>query len=164
MDPTVDMLSRVIEATGHTLELSATAPTPPSEMARKQPRLGDLVAAWQRTESRDQPEWTALRAFLDHLALHPEQVASAIAGKPRRSGSPMMDTLLAGIAEKLADDTGRPRPAWTTRVPAMKETWLPPGTPRMRELARRTAPTQLAERGLLIGERSLWRRPGTLDA
>ena len=67
MDPTVDMLSRVIEATGHTLELSATAPTPPSEMARRQPRLGDLVAAWQRTESRDQPEWTALRAFLDAL-------------------------------------------------------------------------------------------------
>ena len=42
-----------------------------------------------------------------------------------------MDNLLAGIAEKVCDDIGLPRPAWTRRVHSLKDRWLGSGIPRM---------------------------------
>jgi len=69
----------------------------------------------------------------------------------------MMDALLAGMAEKLADDHGLRRPGWTRTAPKMKPEWVASGTPRMREEQRKHAPRQLLDRGLVIDERSLWR-------
>jgi hypothetical protein len=73
-----------------------------------------------------------------------------------------MDALLAGIAEKLADDNQLPRPGWTHTAPKMRPEWTPPGTPRMRDQYRESAPRQLLERGLLIDESSLWRDRATV--
>lgn len=74
----------------------------------------------------------------------------------------MIDALLAGIAEKLADDSGRPRPAWTQQVPALVREWAMPGTPQMIESRRGSTPPQLRDRGLVLDEASLWRSRATV--
>jgi transcriptional regulator with XRE-family HTH domain len=153
VDPTVGMLARLLSAAGRQLELG-THRTPGPEIA-------DLADAWSRG---DRPDWTRLRAFLDQLARHPEQKGPAMLRRPAPSGSAVLDTLLAGVAEKISDDAGLPRPTWARAVPPLPEPWATPGTPRMREAIAAATPRQLARRGLCIDERSLWREPATVDA
>jgi transcriptional regulator with XRE-family HTH domain len=156
VDPTVGMLARLLRAAGRELELGTRrAPGP---------EIGDLSDAWSRGPRGDRPDWTRLRAFLDQLALHPEHKGSATLRKPAPSGSALLDTMLAGIAEKTCDDAGLPRPTWARRVPGLPEPWATPGTPAMQETVRVATPRQLAERGLSIDERSLWREPATVGA
>lgn len=153
MDPTVGMLKRLLRAAGYEIELT----TRPSDRPRSS-QLRVLSDAWNSTAVGDRPDWTRLRAFLDHLARHPEDVAFAIRRAPRRSGSAVMDSLLAGIADKLADDHKLPRPSWTSASSRrLQDLWATPGTPRMRETARRATPAQLREHGLAISSDSLWR-------
>ena len=68
-----------------------------------------------------------------------------------------MDALLAGIADKLADDARLPRPAWTKRTPRLESEWSAPGTPAMLAARQAATPPQLKERGLVLDEASLWR-------
>jgi hypothetical protein len=70
----------------------------------------------------EQPDWTRLRAFLDSLARHPDLAEHAIRAKPRPSGSEFLDNVLAGIAEKVAEDSSIPRPAWTRKA-STKDGW-----------------------------------------
>ncbi len=155
VDPTVGMLRRILTAAGDDLDISARR-TPG-------PRIADLVDAWSRdAEGRDWPDWTRLRAFLDHIALHPELKAPATVPAPEPSGSPVMDALLAAIAEKICDDAGIARPTWTRRIRPLRETWSPPATPRMLAIARASTPPQLAARGLVLSQDSLWRDPSTV--
>jgi transcriptional regulator with XRE-family HTH domain len=159
VDPTFGMLRRLLEAAGQDLRLRSIR-RPPSQRG---PVLAELMDAW--VESPDEhPDWTKLRSFLDDLALHPDRVETAIIRRPAKSPSPVLDTLLAGIAEKLADDAGIGRPAWTRRTPCLCEEWSPFGTPRMRAMWRSAAPSQLLDRGLVIDEPSLWRDPETVGA
>jgi len=94
---------------------------------------------------------------LDYLAAHPEAVAEAIKVPPRRTRSQMMNALLAGIADKLADDNGLSRPSWTRSAGSLRRCWYSPGTPRMHQQARELAPRQLLARNIAIREDSLWR-------
>lgn len=151
MDPTVGMLRRLLGAAGHEIELS-TRPTP------IRLRLADLHDAWRASSAGDRPDWTRLRAFIDHLSLHPDAVPEALRRPPSRSGSPVMDALLAALASKLADDHGLARPRWTSaRHRRLPELWESPGTPSMRARARTSTPPQLLEHGLVISADSLWR-------
>ena len=158
MDPTVGMLSRLLAATGRTLELSVG-----NAQAAASTGLADLVDAWTTGATGVRPDWTRLRALTDSLALHPEQTAAAINRTPPPSGSPMLDALLAGMADKLADDHGLRRPAWT-RAPLrfLPSPWESPGTPRMRRAALAQTPAQLLEHGIIASLDSLWRDPSTL--
>lgn len=159
VDPTVGMLRRLLEAAGRELRLKSTR-WPSSQRG---PVLAELTGAW--VESPDEhPDWTRLRSFLDDLSLHPDRVGTAIIRRPAKSPSPVLDTLLAGIAEKLADDAGIGRPAWTRRTPCLREEWSPFGTARMQATWRSAAPPQLLDRGLVIDEPSLWRDPETVGA
>jgi len=126
------------------------------------PALADLTSAWNRSPAGDRPDWTRLRAFLDQLARHPAEVEAAITTKPVASGSAPLDALLAGIADKLADDHGLTRPAWTATVPRLQTRWQTPGTPRMQAAALRRTPPQLRERGLSVSKDSLSRESGTV--
>lgn len=119
--------------------------------------LADLHDAWRSTPRGPRPDWTRLRAFLERLDRHPELIAAAIRSPPRRTRSAMMNALLAGIADKLADDSGLSRPSWTRAAGGLKRCWYSPGTPRMRAAARASAPAQLLRRNLAIREDSLWR-------
>lgn len=144
--PTVGMLDRIVEAAGFELcvDVRRRGPQPP--------RLGDLAGAWSLRRGAPRLEWTRWRALLDHLALHPERVPDAIFVPPPPSGDRIVDALLAAVAEKLADDAGLPRPAWCALTPGLSEPYAPPARGE-----RGPVPPQLAERGLLIDETSLWR-------
>jgi transcriptional regulator with XRE-family HTH domain len=150
IDPTTGMLERILAAAGGRLRLEVDPA----------PRLAELVRAWHPgpADSIDSVDFTVLRIFIDRLLLEPVLVASAIADAPPPSGSAFMDNLLAGIAEKLADDAGTARPGWTTRVPPLDHPYEPRGPVRVRERAARTTPDQLRARGLLLERESLWRR------
>jgi transcriptional regulator with XRE-family HTH domain len=149
MDPTYTMLARVLGAAGRELRTSA-------DELPDRPSLARLADAWRPTARGTTFDWTRLRGFVDWLRQHPDQVDEAIATPPARS-EPVLDGLLAGIAEKLADDHGAPRPRWTAAVPPLPEPWRPPGTPRMVAQAERTTPQQLKLRNIVLAERDLWR-------
>jgi transcriptional regulator with XRE-family HTH domain len=157
LDPTTGMLARLLEAAGCRLELAAVrAPVP---------GLADLVNAWVVDPlGQDRPDWTRLRGFLDYLAEHPRLVGVTVATAPPPSGSRFMDALLAGIAEKICDDAGLPRPGWTRRVPGLEIAWMSPGTPRMQAAAQSGTPPQFATRNIFVRADSLWRRAATVGA
>ncbi|MGH3975525.1 MAG: helix-turn-helix domain-containing protein [Pseudonocardiaceae bacterium] len=178
IDPTMTTLRRLMEAAGMELVVRgrrrAGAPALPGRPAAEEAEpgaspdslgrhsgadmsLADLHDAWQTTPVGPRPDWTRLRAFLDHLERHPHLVAAAIATPPRRTQSPMMNALLAGVADKLAADHRLPRPSWTRAAGALKRTWYTPGTPRMRATARAESPPELLRRNIAIREDSLWR-------
>lgn len=150
MDPTVGMLRRVLSAAGEDLELT----TKPA--SRRRASLAALANNYVEDAGGERPNLTPLRALIDHLALHPEETGAAIAAQPHTQ-SRLMRALLAGMAEKVADDAGLPRPGWTWTAPKMTPAWEPPGTPRMRTQRRANAPRQLLDRGVIIDESSLWR-------
>jgi transcriptional regulator with XRE-family HTH domain len=155
VDPGVRTLRKILSAAGLDLRLT----TEPSKSRRA--TLASLADAVTTGPTGERPDWTRLRALLDRLALEPEQVQAAITPRPHPR-SHLMDALLAGIAEKLADDYGLPRPGWTRNAPKMRPEWVAPGTPRMHAEFRRRAPKQLLERGLVIDEQSLWRDRSTV--
>jgi transcriptional regulator with XRE-family HTH domain len=154
VDPTTRMLQRLLAASGARLELSTSADVTP--------QLADLVDAWKVENGRALPNWTRLRAFLDMLAQRPELAGPATIRMPTPSGSPLMDNLLAAIAEKVADDAGIPRPPWTKRVPKLSERWITEGTPRMKAAAEAATPEPLARRGITVRVDSLWRNETTV--
>lgn len=157
VDPAVGVLARLMEAAGHCLHLAVTSARPP--------RLEGLTDAWETSARGDLVSWTRLRAFLDHLAEHPDQVPQAIEAPPAPSGSALLDNLLAGIAETLADEQGMARPTWTSQVPPLEKPWVTPGTPTTQDSARSRTPRALAARGVTLTRGSLWRdRTGTGDS
>jgi len=151
---TVDMVEKILDACGYELELRAVRKdTPPQQ------RLDDLIDAWEPgPTSETRLAWTRWRAWLDGLAQHPTRIPEAIYITPAPSGNAIIDTLLAAIAEKLADDAGLPRPSWTSVVPAADPAYEPP--------ARRRGQIceQFSQRGLLIDDESLFRPMDTVGA
>lgn len=151
MDPTVTMLARLLEAAGERLRLSSDTEDTPVELAR-------LTDAWRRTGGVDLPDWTKLRGAIDVLRQRPDLVASAIARPPARSSSEVLDALLAGIADRLADDQQLARPTWTKRR-SLAALWSPPGTPRQTAHRLARTPSQLKEHNVVVDAETLWRAP-----
>lgn len=137
VDPTVGMLTRLLSAVGRELQLGTHR--------QPGPEIAELADAWSRGPRGDRPDWTRLRAFLDQLARHPEQQGPATLRRPAPSGSALLDTLLAGVAEKICEDAGLPRPTWARAVPALPEPWANPGTPAMREAIAAATPRALGQ-------------------
>jgi transcriptional regulator with XRE-family HTH domain len=155
VDPSVRTLERILAAAGFALQLSAI-----HRGSRRTPRLSDLADAWSRAR-RLRLDWPRWRALLDELALHPDRIPEAIYVAPPPAGEPVVDTLLAAVAEKLADDAGLPRPSWTDQVPPLAEPYAPPTA---RTVTGHHVPVQLAARGLMIDAASLWRDRVTIGA
>lgn len=157
VDPTVGMLTKLLDATGNDLRIEAHA--------AGVPQLAELVDAWGRdANGQDRPDWTRLRGFLDYLKLHPQHRAVAVATRPTAAGSAFMDALLAGIAEQVSDEAAIPRPRWTRQIPPLLEPWISPGTPRMQARDRASTPPPLAARNLFLSADSLWRDYATIGA
>ena len=125
------------------------------------PSIAGLADAWNEEAAR--PDWTRVRALLDTLDLHPEYRSSATIPEPEPSGSPVMDNLIAGIAEEIADLEGFRPPGWTKRIRPLPEDWTQAGTPRMLEARKASTPRRLADRHLVVDSESLWRRPVLVD-
>ena len=155
VEPSVRTLERILAAAGFALELSAI-----HRGGRRPPRLSDLADAWSH-DGRLRIDWPRWRALLDELALHPDRIPEAIYVAPPPAGEPVVDTLLAAVAEKLADEAGLPRPSWTDQVPPLADPYEPPTA---RTVTGRHVPAQLAARGLMIDTTSLWRDRRTIGA
>jgi transcriptional regulator with XRE-family HTH domain len=149
VDPTTTMLRRLLAAAGRTLDF-ATGAVPQDSVAA-------LTDAWSASPGGTKINWTRLRAFLDALHAHPDRLGAAIATPPPRSGNDQLDNLLAALAEKLADDASMMRPRWCAAVHPLPVPWEPPGTPRMKASARRSAPKQFKDRNIWLAEHDLWR-------
>jgi transcriptional regulator with XRE-family HTH domain len=156
VDPSIATLKRILEASGFELELLAIRRGTP-----RRPRLGTLASAWTRKKGRLRLVWPQWRALFDDLALHPDLIPEAIYEPPPPAGEPIVDALLAGAAEKLADDASLPRPGWTAATPPLAEPYQPL---RARPGLERSVPPQLRQRGVLIDTESLWRKPATVGA
>lgn len=153
VDATITMLERLLTASGRRLVLR-------SERV-KRVALASLSDAWSPTSWGDDIDWTRLRATVDYLLEHPDQLEAGIADPPPRSGSARLDNILAAIAEKLADDTGAARPRWCATVHVLDEPWHSSGTPGMAAAAEAAAPEQLRSRGILLSGGELWRDHAT---
>ena len=133
-------------------------PLTPAGGDRSQLRLADLSDAWTTDATGTQhPDWTRLRALADQLRLRPALVAQAILPEPPRSRSALMDTLLAAVAEKLADDAGIAPARWTRSRPPLCEPWSLPTRAAKRAEAEATTPVQFRRRGLVIPASTIWR-------
>ena len=149
VDPSIGTLDRILTAAGFDLSLVVRRSTD-----AHRPSLAPLVDAWTTHRGLIELHWPKWRALLDDLALHPEFVAEVIYLPPWPAGEPVIDALLAAIAEKLADDAGLPRPSWTADAPVLTEPYAPPVA---RNIKGRIVPSQLAARLLMIDTESLWR-------
>lgn len=149
VDPSVGTLERILDAAGFDLSIIARRKTDPHR-----PSLAGLVDAWTTHRGQTELHWPNWRALLDDLTLHPELVPEAIYLPPWPAGEPVIDALLAAIAEKLADDAGLPHPSWTEHAPVLAEAYDPPVARNVRD---RVIPPQLAARSLMIDTESLWR-------
>ena len=150
-DPTLTMLARLVAAAGRHLSVSVTA------QQRAGLAIESLTEAYQQDGQARKISWPRLRGFLDEVTGRPEFAAKAIEDPPARTGDAAFDALLAGIAEKIADDAGIPRPRWTKSVPPAPAPWTAPGTPARVERARAAAPPQLAARNIWLATKDLWR-------
>jgi hypothetical protein len=112
-------------------------------------RLADVAP------SRRRVPYTALRAVVDWTTRHPHIAGLAVRDVPRPSDNAGIDSLLAGIAETVADDHGLARPAWTASVaPAPLDTT---GTVRPESARWTDVPAALAARGLGFPRDTFWR-------
>jgi transcriptional regulator with XRE-family HTH domain len=151
LDPKLSTVEKLLSALGQTLGLSR-------RRTKSVPRLAELADAWSLDASGgEEPDWTRLRAFVDYLFRHPEDAHASILAAPASSGSPLLDNLIAGMAEKIADDNALHRPAWTKRVVALSAPWEGMGTARTRAAARAMTPPQFASRNVFVPAESIWR-------
>ncbi|HUP69205.1 MAG TPA: hypothetical protein VM142_05250 [Acidimicrobiales bacterium] len=120
------------------------------------PALARLADAYDTRAGETTIDWTRLRGFIDWLRLHPHRIEEAIETPAPRT-DPLLDALLAGIAEKLAADAGLVTPRWTRSVPPLPRTWAPPGTPRMIARAEKATPEAFRRRNIILAEADLWR-------
>ena len=152
-DATITMLERLLAASGRRLVMRSTN--------ARRVALASLSNAWSPSPTGDEMDWTQLRATVDYLVEHTNELGTGIADPPPRSGSARLDNLLAAVAEKLADDAGLTRPRWCAMVPVLTQPWRSSGTPRMVASAQRSAPEQLRRRGILLSGGELWRDHAT---
>lgn len=151
VSPTADTVDRLLLACGRERK----------DAPANAPSIASLADAWDERAAR--PDWTRVRALLDTLDIHPEYRSPATIEEPAPSGSPVMDNLLAGIAEAIADRAGFRPPEWTKRIQPLPQEWTQPGTPRMLEARKAATPLRLADRHLIVDSGSLWRSQISLD-
>lgn len=149
-DPTFGMLRRLLEAAGHELQVDTRA------LPDARPTLASLANAVEQLDGRERIDWTRLRAFADWANRHPDEVGGAIAERPRTTGT-VLDAILAGMGELLAERAGVPAPGWTRSVPIPRESWAPPGTPAMRQRAESASPEAFRRRNVLLPPEAIFR-------
>jgi transcriptional regulator with XRE-family HTH domain len=149
IDPTVGMLSRVVDAAGARLVLNL-------ETGESEPTLASLSNAVDQVGGRIKVDWTRLRGFADWAANHVDQLPSALADPPARTGTPL-DAILAAFAEELAAQHSIQRPRWTRAIGPLSQEWTAPGTPRMRAEAAAKTPEPFRRRNVVLARSALFR-------
>ena len=145
VDPRLDTAVRVGRVLGLVFELAED---------RSVVRLADAV---KPIDGSTVPDWTRLRALVDHLETHPELVGVAIAAAPSPSGSTLVDNVAAAVAERSARNARIQPPRWARKSGPLDEPWYPAGTPDRRARFVAEAPPEFAARNVLLPLSALWR-------
>lgn len=148
-DPTLTMLARLVDAAGRDLIVEAR----PREDSLS---LAELATAFSDKDGQPKIDWTRLRGFVDRVQLHPEGLPKAIADPPA-STLPLLNVILAALAEQLADEHGIERPRWTRAFGPLDEPWSPPATPRMRASFEESTPEAFRRRNVVLSRSALFR-------
>ena len=143
-DPAYSTVNRLVEAAGLQLAVHLTPAVP---------TLAEAVGH----DANAEPDWTMLRAVIDHATRRPEDTLVMISAAPNEHASDLALAVAAGVAHKLAQDSSRRVPAWARRVKPLREPWHAPGTPRMVERARAETPPELARFNIFMRADALWR-------
>jgi transcriptional regulator with XRE-family HTH domain len=143
-DPAYSTVSRLVEAAGQHLAVHLTPAVP---------TLAEAVT----DEADAEPDWTMLRAVIDHATRHPDDTLVMISAAPTEHGSALALAVAAGVAHKLARDANRRVPSWARGVKPLHEPWHAPGTPRMIERAKTESPPELARFNVFLRADALWR-------
>lgn len=148
-EPTLRMLERLVDATGNDLFV---------ECRRKEDRLSiaELATAWSEPNGRVKIDWTLLRGFVDRIQQNPTGLPDAIADPPAPT-YPLLNAILAALAEQLADEYHVERPRWTRAFGPLDEPWAPPSTPRMRASFEQSTPEAFRRRNLVLSRSALFR-------
>ena len=147
VDPSVGTLRKILRAAGQDLGMRELLPD-----------LAELSSAWVGDPLVGHPDWTRIRGWLDAAVLAPpEDVMAAVRRAPMSSGHLVLDNVLAGVAEKIADDAGRAHEPWTFDVAPLAREWSAPSTPRLLATWRAQTPGQLARRNVTVDAETLWR-------
>lgn len=148
-DPTLGMLSRLVNAAGADLIVEAR---PRDDRLS----LAELATAWSDQAGRLKIDWTRLRAFVDRIQQDPGALPDAIADPPAPT-HPLLNAILAALAEELGDEYDIERPTWTRAFGPLEEPWAPPSTPRMRASFEESTPDAFRRRNLLLSRSALFR-------
>lgn len=148
-DPSLTMLGRLVDAAGSSLVIE-------SRPRDDRVTLAELATAVDENAGRLKIDWTRLRGFVDWVEHHPDELAEAIADPPA-STVPLLNVILAALAEQLADERGSQRPRWTRAFGPLEKPWSPPSTPRMRAAFEETAPEPFRRRNLVLSRSALFR-------
>lgn len=148
-DPTLTMLGRLVNAAGNDLVVE-------SRPREDRLTLAELATACSEDAGRLKIDWTRLRAFVDRVEQHPESLSNAIADPPVPT-VPLLNAILAAVAEQLADEHDIERPQWTRAFGRLAEPWSPPSTPRMRESFAESTPEAFRRRNLVLSRSALFR-------
>lgn len=148
-DPTLGMLARLVGAAGSDLVV---------EYRPRDDRLSlaELSSAWSDQAGRVKIDWTRLRAFVDRIQQDPKALPAAIADPPARS-HPLLNAILAALADQLADEYEVERARWTRAIGPLDEPWAPPSTPRMRASFEESTPEPFRRRNIILSRSALFR-------
>ena len=149
MDPTISMAQRLFSAVGVHMEITI--------LDIPQYSIAHLHSALQGDLIEFDLDWTQIRNFVDRMCNEPHLITTAIADAPTRTNNEKFDALLAGVAEKLADDHEINRPGWCSAVPPSSERWASTGTPTMMKRNESQAAPQFIARNIYINQWQLWR-------
>ena len=148
-DPTLTMLDRLVEAAGSDLVVE-------SRPREDHFTLAELATAVDEGAGRLRIDWTRLRGFVDRVEQHPSELEKAIADPPTPT-VPVLNAILAALAEQLADEHGIERPKWTRAIGPLELPWSPPSTPRMRAAYEESTPDAFRRRNLMLSRSALFR-------
>jgi hypothetical protein len=149
-------------------EISIDTPTDADSLMIKPAELGSVQEDFRqytieacakilfREPSCVTTDWAELKALINYLSEHPEHTSYAIVLQPPPSGNEHFDTLLAGVAEKLADDAGISRPEWCALVKSGIARWPQAWTTNNMASAKRYTPPQLRIRHCIVDKNVLW--------
>lgn len=148
-DPTLTMLARLVDAAGRDLVVGSR----PREDTLS---LAELATAFSDEKGQRKIDWTRLRGFVDRVQLHPEVLPEAIADPPAPT-FPLLNVILAALAEQLADEYDIERPRWTRAFGPLDEPWSPPATPRMSASFEESTPETFRRRNVVLSRSALFR-------
>lgn len=125
---------------------------PAADLAAERLWPGSVPVQHLATVAETGVDFTTLRAFVDWATRHPNLQQHAVESRPRRTGDPRLDSLVAAVAETLADDAGFARPEWAGTVPPA------PGDTPFAPDAALEAPAAFAARGIRLPRETFWRQ------